>query len=526
MEPARRKAKSIIDLLEPLFQNMLMRYSLPALLLLSIAFSVSAQNPGYEKLLAQLDVLVPAQMKEWHVAGVAVGVVYKDKLVYAKGFGYRDIEKKLPVTPETFFRIGSNTKAFTAAVIGILGEKHKKNYLDVPIRELLPELQFKDEFTNSRATARDLMSHRTGLPRGDWFGYGVFAQSDSLFIRLSNVPPQAPFRSQYIYNNYMYTALGKLAERLSGKKWEESVRELILDPLGMARTGTKTSDWLQNDNRSMGYIVRNDSIVAAFRDSANFGPFSAGSMMSNLPELSKWVSTWIYGGRYNGTQIIPAAYYQQALSAHSNILPSFDPANPEKQLNSYGLGFDLMSYRGRYLVYHGGRVGGFTTNVSFMPQDSLGVIVLINQNNSPLYYNLMYSVYDRLLKLPPVDWNRRERDSRAADSVNRRKLMAQDSLDRIPNTQTSVALKEYTGTYFNPGIGTLKVTLENGALMVQINSGARVRLEHYHYNMFNAPAADQPSGIRKYRFGLNETGVVDKVRFVDRVSKIEYQFNR
>ena len=127
-----------------------MRYSLPALLLLFIAFSASAQNASYEKLLAQLDVLVPAQMKEWNVAGVAIGVVYKDKLVYAKGFGYRDFEKKLPVTPETFFRIGSNTKAFTAAVIGILGEKHNKNYLDVPIRELLPELQFKDEFTNSR----------------------------------------------------------------------------------------------------------------------------------------------------------------------------------------------------------------------------------------------------------------------------------------------------------------------------------------------------------------------------------------
>lgn len=491
-----------------------------------ITLCAKSQSPAYEKLLASLDVIVPAQMKEWNVAGVAIGVVHKDKLVYAKGFGYRDIEKKLPVTPETFFRIGSNTKAFTAAIIGILEEKHKRNYLDVPIRELMPQLQFKDEFTSSRVTARDLMSHRTGLPRGDWFGYGVFTHSDSLFMRLGNVPPQAPFRTQYIYNNYMYTALGELAARLTGKSWDENLRELLLQPLGMTQTGTKTSDWLMNENRSMGYFVRNDSIVAAFRDSARFGPFSAGSMISNLPELSKWVSTWINGGKLNGRQIIPASYYPQAIAAHSAILPSYDPANPEKQLNSYGLGFDLMSYRGRYLVYHGGRVGGFTTNVSFMPQDSIGVIVLINQSSSPLYYNLMYSVYDRLLKLPPVDWNKRERDSRKADSVNRQKLLKQDSLDKIPNTQLSVPLQQYAGTYFNPGVGYLKVTFENGGLMAQINSGAKMRLDHYHYNMFNSPSSDQPSGIRRYRFGLNETGIVDKVRFVDRVSRIEYQFNR
>jgi CubicO group peptidase (beta-lactamase class C family) len=497
-----------------------------AFLFYPITLITHAQNPTYEKMLSQLDVIVPAQMKEWNVAGVAIGVVYKDKLVYAKGFGYRDLAKKLPVTPETFFRIGSNTKAFTAALIGVLEEKHKRNYLDAPVRELMPELQFKDELTSIRVTPRDLMSHRTGLPRGDWYGYGVFSESDSFFMRISNVPPQAAFRTQYIYNNYMFNALGKLSEKLTGRAWEQNLREYFFDPLDMKQTGTKTSDWLKNENRSMGYTVRNDSIVLAVRDSVNFGPFAAGSVMSNLPELSNWVSAWIHGGKYHGKQVIPESYYQQALSAHSNVVPSYDPANPEKQLNSYGLGFNLMSYRGHYLVYHGGRVGGFTTNVSFMPQDSLGVIVLINQNSSPLYYNLMYSVYDRLLKLPPVDWNKRERDARRTDSINSSKLVAKDSIDRISNTQTSVPLAEYAGVYFNPGVGYLKVTFENGSLMAQINTGAKSRLTHYHYNMFNGPAPDQPSGIRKYRFGLNESGVVDKVRFVDRVSKIEYMFNR
>jgi CubicO group peptidase (beta-lactamase class C family) len=140
------------------------------------------------------------------VRGVAIGVVHKDKLVYAKGFGYRDMERKLPVTTETFFRIGSNTKAFTATLLGILAEQHQRNYLDTPVRELFPILQFKDEFTNSSVTPRDLLSHRTGLPRGDWFSYGTAARSDTFFVRVRNVPQQAAFRTQYIYNNHMFNA--------------------------------------------------------------------------------------------------------------------------------------------------------------------------------------------------------------------------------------------------------------------------------------------------------------------------------
>lgn len=502
------------------------KYFLVAALFCLSIFPIHAQKINYEKLLAELDILVPAQMKEWKVAGVSIGVVYKDKLVYAKGFGYRDISKKLPVTAETFFRIGSNTKAFTAAVIGILEEKHNRNYLDAPIREILPELQFKDEFTNSRVTPRDMMSHRTGLPRGDWFSYGVFTQSDSLFMRLANVPSQAAFRTQFIYNNYMFTALGKLAEKLTGKKWEQNVRELIFDPAGMAQSGTQTADWVKYDNWSMGYAVRNDSIVAAMADSASFGPSAAGSIMSNLPELSRWVSTWIHGGKYNGRQIIPGSYYKQAISAHNPILPSFDPNIPEIQLNSYGLGLDLMSYRGHYLVYHGGRVGGFTTNVSFMPQDSLGVIVLINQNSSPLYYNLMYSIYDRLLKLPVVDWNSRERKKRWTDTLNTRDIRKHDSLNRIPGTQPSLPLTEYTGSFFNPGVGYLKIIIENGKLVAIINGRPRIRLDHYHYDIFNSALIDDAFISRKHIFHVNAKGKVDKVSFTDRVSNVEYVFNR
>lgn len=488
-------------------------------------FSVKAQDKAYEKLLKDLDVLVPAQMKEWNVAGVAIGVVHKDKLVYAKGFGFRDMEKKLPVTPETFFLIGSNTKAFTATTIGILSDKHDKNYLDTPVHKILPQLQFANEFTNYNITPRDMMSHRTGLPRGDWFNYGAAFFTDSFYMRISNVTPQASFRTQYIYNNYMFLALGRLAEKLSNKKWEENVRELIFDPLGMTQSGTNSIDWSKNENRSKSYSGRKDSIVPVMSDAPVFPSMSSGSILSNLPELTKWVSTWIHGGRYNGKQIISLPYYQQAISAHTNILPSYDPANPEIQLKSYGLGLDLMSYRGHYLVYHGGRFNGFTTNVSFMPQDSIGVIVLINQNSSPLYFNLMYSIYDRLLKLQPVDWNNREREKRRKESETNKKTIIQDSLDKIPGTK-SLDLAEYTGSYFHPGIGHIRIILDNGMLVGQLNRGARIRLEHYHYNVFTSVRTDEAIASIKYLFELNQKGKIHKVSFVDPGSNMEFVFNK
>lgn len=498
------------------------------LIALICCYTISAhsQKATYEKLLADLDLMVPAQLKQWNVAGVAIGVVHKDKLVYAKGYGYRDFEKKLPVTTETFFMIGSNTKAFTATVIGILAEKHNKNYLDAPVREILPQFQLKDEFANSRVTPRDMMSHRTGLPRGDWFNYGVANNSDSLYMRLAGLEPQAPFRTQYIYNNYMFNVLGNISEKLSGKKWEQNVKELIFDPLSMSNSGATSVEWHKNENRSKSYTARGDSMIPIMKDSAVFPAMPAGSILSNIPELMKWLTTWIYAGKYQGKQVIPTAYYQQALSAHNNILPSFDPERPELQLNSYGLGFDLMSYRGHYLVYHGGRVNGFTSNLGFMPQDSLGVIVLINQNSSPLYYNLMYSIFDRLLKLPKVDWNNREFEKRKKDTENLALGFKQDSSERITGTQPSLLLKHYTGTYFNAGIGYIRVITENGKLAAYLNRGVKIPLEHFHHNVFKTVNSLEGILPRKLNFSLNRKGKVDNLIYLDTSTGIEYIFNR
>src|SRR5450631_468992 len=122
------------------------------------------QKTTEDKRFAGLDTAFARVLKDWHAAGFAVAVVEKNKVVYAEGFGYRDYEKKIPVTPNTLFAIGSCTKAFTASLIGMLNKEGKID-LDKPVRNYMPDLKFYNNEMNDHITLRDMMCHRTGLPR-------------------------------------------------------------------------------------------------------------------------------------------------------------------------------------------------------------------------------------------------------------------------------------------------------------------------------------------------------------------------
>ena len=175
--------------------------------------------------LAGIDTLLERILKDRNAAGFAVAVIKKDKIIYAKGFGYRDYEKKIPVTPNTLFAIGSCTKAFTSSLLGLLNKENKLDY-DKPAREYLPELQFFNNEMNNGVTVRDMMCHRTGLPRHDFSWYLFNSDSrDSLLQRIRYHEPTAPLRQTWQYNNFMFLAQGMIAEKLSGKSWEKNIKE-------------------------------------------------------------------------------------------------------------------------------------------------------------------------------------------------------------------------------------------------------------------------------------------------------------
>jgi CubicO group peptidase (beta-lactamase class C family) len=462
-----------------------MRTILTGLLtLLLISGQAQQSSTIADKRIASLDTAFERVLKTWKAAGFAVAVVEKNKIIYAKGFGYRDNEKKLPVTPNTVFAIGSCTKAFTASLIGLL-QKEGKLDIDKPAHQYLPELNFYSEELTHDVTLRDMMSHRTGLPRHDysWYLFNT-ASRDSLVRRIQYQEPTFPLRRQWQYNNFMFVAQGALIEKITGKTWEQNIREQILTPLGMNSTEMSIHDMEKTTDASLGYGLRKDSLInrLPYYDINAAGP--AGSINSNVMDMSNWLRVWINGGVFNGKQVLPPAFMQEAMSSQTVIaggLPSKE--KPDLYFANYGFGWFLTSYEGHYRVEHGGNIDGFSASTCLFPTDSIGIVVLCNQNGSSVPAVVRNLISDRLLNKPYFDWNGYLRKSFEKTKQQAAEAEKTKSSSQKTGTHPSHALSEYEGLYTNPGYGTFDIFLKNDSLFAS-TPNRLLYLKHYHYDVF------------------------------------------
>src|SRR5437867_2911835 len=216
-----------------------------------------AQREQISKRLEGFDQEMGKILKDWNAPGVAVGVVVQDKLLFAKGYGYRDYGKKLPMTPNTLFQIASNTKLFTAVAVGLLVEEGKLDW-DKPVRQYVPGIQFYNDELNQTVTIRDMLAHRTGITRHDLIWYKSDFTRKELFERLKYLEPRQPLRQAFLYNNLMYAAAGYIVEQLSQKPWEDFVRERILRPLDMHSTVFSVAEMKQQPDHSVPYREKRD----------------------------------------------------------------------------------------------------------------------------------------------------------------------------------------------------------------------------------------------------------------------------
>ena len=422
-------------------------------------FCTEKSNPQANPL-AGIDTTLERILKERKAAGFAVAVIQKDKIIYAKGFGYRDYEKKIPATPNTQFAIGSCTKAFTSLLIGLLDKEAKIEY-DKPVREYLPALKFYNNEMNNQITVRDIMCHRTGLPRHDYSWYLFNTNSrDSMMERIQYQEPTAAIRQKWQYNNFMFLLQGMIAEKLSGKSWEQNIKEKIFMPLGMNSSTLTIKDFEKSAEPSLGYYLYKDSLIKKidYYDINAMSP--AGSINSSVNEMAKWLMMWINGGKYNGKEIFPAPYLKEAISSQMIIgaaLPDLE--KPDIHFANYGFGWFMASYRGHYRVEHGGNIDGFSASTCFFPSDSIGIIVLTNQNGSAIPSIVRNIIADRLLKEKPLDWlgERNAADAKAKKEAKEAK--AKNESNKKPGTKPSHNLKEYEGLYNHPGYGTMEVAV-------------------------------------------------------------------
>jgi CubicO group peptidase (beta-lactamase class C family) len=475
------------------------------------------KNPPVNSL-AGIDTTLERILKDRKAAGFAVAVIEKNKVIYAKGFGYRDVEKKLPVTPNTLFAIGSCSKAFTSMLVGLLNKEGLVEY-DKPVREYLPALKFFNTEMNNQVTVRDMMCHRTGLPRHDysWYLFNT-ASRDSLLQRVQYQEPTATPRQTWQYNNFMFLAQGMIAEKITGKSWEQNIREKIFTPLGMMTSNLTIKDLEKNADAAKGYQLYKDSIIKK-QDYYNINAMGpAGSINSSVNEMAKWVTMWINGGKIDGKEVFPASYLNEAMSSQMIIgaaLP--DKEKPDIHFANYGFGWFLASYRGHYRVEHGGNIDGFSASTCFFPSDSVGIIVLTNQNGSAVPSLVRNTIADRLLKLKPIDWLADRQAADAKAKTANKEAEAKVESNQKKGTAPSHSLKEYEGLYHHPGYGTMEVQLRKDSLF-GFTPGNKIWLKHYHYDVFETFGIDDKEGIDtsgesglRIQFEMNEAGDISSV---------------
>ncbi len=473
---------------------------------------IAAQSPGIESRLAGFDAYMAQVLKDWNVPGIGVGIVVKDKLVFAKGYGYRDYGKQLPFTATTTQPIASNTKLFTAIAAGLLVDEGKLDW-DKPIRQYVPSIKFYNDDLDRTITIRDMLSHRTGITRHDLIWYkSDFTQKD-LFERLRYLEPSEAPRSVFLYNNMMYSGAGYAIELVSGKPWETFVRERILTPLGMTRTTFTIDEMLKTPEPGVPYTERRDTTelyrIPYYSDAIGVAP--AGAINSSITDVSKWLIALMNDGAVDGRQVLPKAAIKQTL-APSIALPNtnLEVRGWGEILNAaYGMGRWTASYRGHLIAYHGGDLPGFHSQVSTMPYDSIGVIVfVIGDHAAPLYNIVSYNVYERLLGLSLTPWSERQNAIRLKSKEAGKAARTKAGGGRVSGTKPSHDLDAYAGEFEHPAYGVLTISDVEGSLTFDFHK-IRLPLSHFHYDRFDTPD-DEQNGKWSVNFLTNPQGEIDK----------------
>lgn len=465
--------------------------------------SVRAETPPE---LADFDRFMAEQLVRWKVPGASVAVVKDGKVVLLKGYGLRDVERQLPMTADTVQPIASTTKSFTVAALATLVRDGQLAW-DEPVREKLPEFRLYSEYATQTVTVRDLLSHRSGLPRHDWTWIGAAPTREQLVARLRHLEPSAEPRARFQYNNLGYVTAGYLGGKLAGSSWETLVQTRLLDPLGMRDTSFSKAGLQAAKESGKGYLLDDDDAVRPdpylFIDS--MGP--TGSINSSARDMAQYLLMLTQGGRA-GDKVLVEAGDLRAMTTGQIVLP--DPRLwPELSNPQYGMGWFVDAYRGHAVAQHGGNLPGAATTLAFLPSQRIGVYATVNNGSSPLRDVIRYAVLDRLLGLPPVPWSDRLFDQflkgRAAAKAAREQGVAPGK----PGTRPNFALADYAGDYEHPGYGPLRIAVVGEALALDYN-GLKTPLQHRHFEVFQAPRdASNYLSEQRLQFTSNFDGDLD-----------------
>ena len=510
-------------------RRLLTRAVLPLLLLLAGA----APTPAQVDPLEELDAYIERAMEDWELPGLAIAIVKDDSVVFARGYGVRELGKSDPVDGHTLFAVASHTKAFTAAALGLLVQEGRLSWDDRVIGHM-PKFRLYDPTATREMTIRDLLTHRAGYRTwaGDLLWWGSNLDRQEVLGRTRYLKPDYSFRSRYGYNNMMFVAAGELIPIVTDTSWDDFVTGRILQPLGMNRSTTTVRDLPERGNVASPHTRVDGKIVPiTYRNIDNIGP--AGSLNSSAIEMARWLRFQLAYGFWDGVQLVDSAIIRETRTTQTLIPMStfIQREFPTTHFLAYGLGWFMQDYHGCLVLRHGGGMDGMFSYSIFLPEAGLGVTVLTNSDTQSLYAALAWYAVDDFLGRPEKDWSaiylKRAREGEKREAKARKELEEQ----RAGKSKPSLPLKAYAGTYRNDYYGTATVGRERGELVLYMEAhpGVKGALEHWHYDTFISRWSDPMWGRSFVTFTLDADGKAAtlslKVR-EDFVDPLEYVFKR
>ena len=455
------------------------------LFLVLFVFPLLVFPQSLDEKIAEIDTYAQKVMADWKQPGMAIAIVKDDKVVFAKGYGTRELGKVAPVDADTVFAIASNSKAFTTAALAMLVDEKKIAWND-KVSKYLPDFQLYDPFVTSELTIRDLVTHRVGLDTfsGDLLWYETSFTTDEILQRVRYLKPVSSFRTQFGYQNLMFIAAGKVIEKVSGKPWCNFITERILTPLGMSRTtcSIKTLP----DNSAFPHNESGGALRVLHRGNVD-SAYSAAALNSSVNDLSKWMRTQLGKGKFEGKQLFSEA---QAWGLHQPYLAQqiSEPGsknNPTRHFTGVASGWFVYDYYGKKIINHSGGLDGMLSYTHLIPEENVGFVVLTN-SEYPVFTVMASKIRDVFVGARKRDWS-----AEALEQTKRNKTAASEEdkkvdAARVANTKPTLALKDYVGSYSDDLYGAVNIAEENGRLVMRFSHSPNfvADLEHWHYDTF------------------------------------------
>lgn len=478
-----------------------------AVLLINMLFVITSKGEQTTPENSEIKSEIERAYNAFEPTGMAVAIIEDGKPVILKAFGKRSEKTGKLVTNESLFNIASCTKPFTSAAIGILAQQGKIDWND-KVTDYIPELKLKDPYITQNLTIEDILSHRTGLSTftGDLLWYHTDYSNEEIIQRMEFLPIENQFRADFGYQNNMFMIAGEIIERTSGMSWSKFLEKNIFRPLEM--TSTKPSNDELKEQDEIAYPHLNGKQVELYDFN---GTKPAASIMSNVKELSNWIQMLLNKGTFNGDTIIDRDVLETCFSQKTS-LPVSHTSN-RTNFRAYGMGWQTFDYYGTQIIQHNGGMPGYISKTTIVPEKNLGIVVLNNGFDFFVHRAIMRQVLESYLQPEEQkDWISALSESQASYKKRKEKQKEKRLQKRVENTNPSLKLKEYTGTYKDKMYGTASVNMENNKLKLTLEPAGKVftsTMKHWHYNTFRVDFKDPFLPFGLVTFDLTSTGEVE-----------------